>query len=248
MENNTQHSKLDETIKQRLHDYQGSFESADWSRMERMLDAAPRSTSFKWNYVLNGVIGVAVLTGIYMSFQLIRSSDKKETTTAPETEQTPTEQHVVTTAPIQNNNVEVPVVVNETPQQPVVSEEVPANSGNTTTNALQATTPVNKSTQLAIDPAIQKKKKDSTKNPGIDPEELKNVRVVGMGNEPVFGDMLDSSKGIISETKEKKELKEAAKKSKSLPVGWDSFMLSNVNPDSIKSYRERMKSDSLKTE
>jgi hypothetical protein len=70
--------------------------------------------------------------------------------------------------------------------------------------------------------------------------------VIGMGNEPVFGDMLDSSKGIINETKEREETKKAAK-TKTYPIGWNNFMLSNVNPDSIKNYHERMQKDSLKS-
>lgn len=67
-----------------------------------------------------------------------------------------------------------------------------------------------------------------------------------MGNEPVFGDMLDSTKGIIRVTKEKEETKQAAKKPSEYPIGWNNFMLSNVNPDSLKHYRESIKNDTLK--
>jgi hypothetical protein len=67
-----------------------------------------------------------------------------------------------------------------------------------------------------------------------------------MGNEPIFGDMLDSTKGIIRESKEKDATKQAAKKPSEYPIGWNSFMLSNVNPDSIKHYRESIKKDTLK--
>jgi hypothetical protein len=67
-----------------------------------------------------------------------------------------------------------------------------------------------------------------------------------MGNEPIFGDMLDSSKGIIGETREKEETKKAAKAKKGTPVGWDKFMLPNVNADSLRKYRE--KRDSSKTD
>lgn len=74
---------------------------------------------------------------------------------------------------------------------------------------------------------------------------MPDVSVLGMGNEPVFGDMLDSSKGIVGETREDAEKKEAAKKSREVPVGWNTFMLKNVNPDSIKNYRERLKKDSI---
>ena len=67
-----------------------------------------------------------------------------------------------------------------------------------------------------------------------------------MGNEPIFGDMLDSTRGIIRVTKEKEETKQAAKKPSEYPIGWNNFMLTNVNPDSIRHYRESMKKDSIK--
>ena len=74
----------------------------------------------------------------------------------------------------------------------------------------------------------------------------KNPVVLGMGNEPIFGDMLDSSKGIIGETKEKESTKKAATSKKNTPVGWDAIMLGNVNPDSLRKYRE--KKDSTKNQ
>jgi hypothetical protein len=92
------------------------------------------------------------------------------------------------------------------------------------------------------------KKESSGQNDKLDPETVKNVRIMGMGNEPVFGDMLDSSKGIVGETAESEETKKEAVKHKDLPPGWNSFMLSNVNIDSLKNYRTRMKKDSVKTE
>ena len=67
-----------------------------------------------------------------------------------------------------------------------------------------------------------------------------------MGNEPIFGDMLDSSKGVIGTTQEKDETKKAAKSQSNKNIGWDNIMFSNVNPDSIRKHREAMKKDTLK--
>lgn len=244
MLNNTPNSKLDETIKQTLSGYEAPAEGADWNRMEQMLDNLPRSTPFKWSYVLNGFIGLAICTGAYFTYTAIKSHPAAPKVTAP--------------APV----LETPVVSTPAPKATApttTSEPAPAvmSSGSNTTTGTASTpvsipvagnTTANTTGTEAQQLAKSKKKKDNAAAPVLDPEELKNIRVIGMGNEPVFGDMLDSSKGIVGETKEKQELKEAAKKNKSLPVGWNSFMLSNVNPDSIKSYRERVKKDSVKIE
>jgi hypothetical protein len=66
MGNNTQNSKLDETVKQTLNHYETPYDAADWSRMENMLDASPKSSSFKWSYSLNIFIGLTVLGGSYL--------------------------------------------------------------------------------------------------------------------------------------------------------------------------------------
>lgn len=238
MVNNTPDSKLDEAVKQTLKNYEAKYDASDWARMESMLDAAPKTVSFKWSYVLNGVIAVVVCGGVYIGYSAI--SSKQNTSVKTET-----------TSPLPAPKKTEPAVVKSTPP-PV----------NTTINTVQpavespstittTTTPV----QLPVNPALtanveQKKIKTKVKDVDVQVEDpdLKNLRVIGMGNEPVFGDMLDSSKGIVKETQEKLETKEAAKKSKDLPVGWNSFMLSNVNPDSIKSYKERMKKDSTKVQ
>ena len=93
----------------------------------------------------------------------------------------------------------------------------------------------------------EKSKKENTSIPPASPDEgvIIHQRVMGMGDDPVFGDMIDPSKGIVGETKEKDETKKAAV-SKKPPVAWDAIMFPNVNPDSLRKYRERH--DSTKVE
>lgn len=236
MVNNTPNSKLDDKVKETLNNYEAKYDSPDWSRMERMLDAAPQTVSFKWSYVLNGVIAVAVCGGAYLAYNAISSSSPKQNT-GIQTE---------TTSPVPAPAKTQPVPVK--PNPPVVS------TGPTVTTSTEtATVPANPTIQIPVNTSVTanaepKKIKNKVPETKVEDPDLKNIRVIGMGNEPVFGDMLDSSKGIIKETKETVETKEAAKKNKDLPVGWNSFMLSNVNPDSIKSYKERIKKDSTKVQ
>ena len=53
-------------------------------------------------------------------------------------------------------------------------------------------------------------------------------------------------KGVVGNTQEKETTKKAAKTQSNKNIGWDNFMFSNVNPDSIRKHRESMKKDTLK--
>jgi hypothetical protein len=239
MVNNTSTGKLDESVKQTLSNYEAEYDASDWSRMESMLDAAPKAVTFKWSYVLNTFIGLAVCGGIYLAYVAStgKSSVKENTATTSPSKSTESP------APAIQKPVPVPVVNNTAVPEPMPASTV-------------STTPVISNTSGLTASGLRPKpsgeaglKKDKDKeNAGIDAETLKNVRMIGMGNEPVFGDMLDSSRGIVGETQETEETIKEAAKHKDLPAGWNTFMLTNLNPDSIKSNRARMKKDSLKSE
>lgn len=256
MVNNTQNSKLDETVKQTLSNYEAKFDVGDWAKMESILDAAPKSSSFKWSYTLNIFIGAAVLTGGYFIYKLvntIKTSEKLEVT-----------------APIIENKI---ATGNTKPEiKPLTTPSIiqPPQTNTALTSATELSAKKNNvaivtndkktipSENNNIDPSLSKnlisdktktKKSDKTKvNKEVEDEFNKTQQVIGMGNEPIFGDMLDSSKGIIAETREKEETKKAAKSKTEYPVGWNTFMLSNVNLDSIKNYRAKNAKDSLKKE
>jgi hypothetical protein len=229
MGNNTQNSKLDDAIKKSLSDYEARYDAADWSRMESMLDAAPRAAQFKWSYVLNSVIVVAVLGGCWLVYNTISSEEKvADTKTAVEA---PAPKAVIV-SPTPVTKASTPVADSAPVSTPPVI--TPPVITNVTTPNATAATPVTKNRNKPVTPS------------GTPATATEAPRFIGMGNEPVFGDMLDSSKGIIGTTKEKEETRKAAKERTDYPVGWNSFMLSNVNPDSIRKYRERMKADSTK--
>lgn len=239
MINNTpeSNSRLDNTVKETLTNYEASFDPNDWSRMESMLDAAPKPSSFKWSTVI-GIAAVLIVIGgsylLYNSLSSSKSIDKSDTT--------PVENVVkIIQKPIVVPKVTPPAISPAAVSEEVIKEIVEPDKIATTKE------PVNKTVTnptVASKEGKTKTKKEKTKVIKVSEETGNTQQVIGMGNEPVFGDMLDSSRGIVGETREKEETKKAAKAKKDLPVGWDNFMLKNVNPDSIKKHRE--KRDSIK--
>ena len=245
MENNTPPSKLDETIKEHLSNYDAKYDTGDWSRMERMLDAAPKSMAPSGSYNKAIIIGAAVLVGGFLIFKVVGSS-KSTPETSTETTVTPTEtkiEPIPTPAPVVAKTItspapkEQPTVIPEskTPVMPVAKTVVP-----------EVKTPVNskEASDKALAEKTRKEKEKKLKNTKLDPESLKNQKVSVMGKEPIFGDQLDSSKGIVRETKEKESTKKQAvsKGSGTVGLGLGSLLL---NADSIKKQQERMQKDTL---
>ncbi|MDQ3045919.1 MAG: hypothetical protein M3R27_00090 [Bacteroidota bacterium] len=237
MGNNTPDSKFDDTIKDSLKNYEGNENGSDWARMERMLDAAPKVMRFKWSYMLSAFVGIAVLAGGYFIYSAV--SNKKpsadEEVVAPENKITPADN--TRTKP----QIVKPAVKSPEPAvTPVMKDQPPA----PVSNIIIPPVTENKEKVAAEKILTDKKNKQQKSKAAEEAEYNKNQKVFGMGNEPVFGDMIDSSKGIVNETKEKESTKKAAKNTTTYPVGWNSIMLSNVNLDSLKKYRE--KKDSVK--
>jgi hypothetical protein len=238
MIDNTPNTKLDEAVKNALKEFDASADSNDWSRMENMLNAAPKQTQFNWKYSLTIIIGITILGGGYMIYKQLSNSSKNEMevdkpllvkpstpTPAVQTKVTPTKEPESTTPEITESQVEM-IKAEETK---IISKEIKAPITTTSTKEKNK----NKDTKATL-------KTDSEKN------NTKVHPIIRMGNEPIFGDMLDSSRGVIGTTQEKDETKKAAKTQSNKNIGWDNIMFSNVNPDSIRKHRESMKKDTLK--
>jgi len=237
MINNTPGSKLDETVKSTLNNYEAQYDASDWSRMEQMLDAAPKSSNFKWSHAITVVAVLAVLGGGYALYSAFsgKGSPKTEVITAPPAApaNTPKEEPKASTPP--------PVV-----SSPVISEPAKEEPAAVSPEKV-AESPPQKSPageNLAAGEKLKAKKEKSPKKETTEPIIDAHDKIIGMGNEPVFGDMLDSSKGIIGSTKEKEEIKKAAK-SKKGTVGWDIFT-PHMNVDSMRKVREQR--DSLRNQ
>lgn len=229
MVNDTNNSKLDQAIKQTLSNYEAPYNATDWEKMEGMLDAAPKSGNFKWSYSLNILIGVLVLGGIYLIYNSISSSKKIDNTKNTEAQQ-PVKSPVNTTTAVSKP---LPVAV----PPPVVSTA--------TVMATPLETPIVKEeTSVKSEPAVVEPKNKKAED-AIEKNAKKPQRVFVKGNEPIFGDMLDSSKGIVGKTKEKEATKKAVKAQPDNSIGWNSFLM-KTNLDSLKKYHEQQQKDSLK--
>jgi hypothetical protein len=233
MVNDANNSKLDQAIKQTLSNYEAPYNAADWEKMESMLDAAPKSVNFKWSYSLNILIGILVLGGIYLIYNSINSSKKIDNTKNTEAQQPAVESPVNT---ITTTSKPLPVAV----PPPVVSTA-------TVTAAPVETPLVKEETTAKKEPVVIETKSKKTEEATDKNEKIakKPQRVFVKGNEPVFGDMLDSSKGIVGKTKEKEETKKAVKAHPDNSIGWNSFLM-KTNLDSLKKYHDQQQKDSLK--
>lgn len=236
MENNTPPNKLDETIKDNLSNYDAKYDSGDWARMERMLDATPKSIVKTGSYNMALIIGGVILVGGFVIYKGISSSK----TTTENTTETP----VTTPEPkteIISKPVPAPVVTNTVTTAPIVTEApvvVPE---------VKTVVPETKNTVATVDTkekTIAEKKVTEKKSKKNDNDINKTQKVTVMGNEPIFGDMIDSSKGIVRETKEKESTKKAAvTKGTSGNVGLSGLL--NLNADSIRKQKEQLQKDSL---
>lgn len=237
MENNSTPSKLDETLKENLSNYDAKYDSGDWARMERMLDAAPKSIAPKGSYNMAIIIGGIVLVGGFAIYKGVTSSSDSKPESTTETEITTPEVKTETAAkPAPVNVVKPsPSVVSTNTTTPVVSTVVPE---------VKTTSPAVKNTSTTTEtkpPVLAEKKKNEKKTSSeTDPNKITKMSV--MGNEPIFGDMIDSSKGIIHKTKEKESTKKAAvEKGSKSTVGLSSLF--NLNADSLRKQKELMQKD-----
>lgn len=235
MIDNTPNTKLDEAVKNALKDFEAPYDSNDWSRMDSLLNVAPKQTQFNWKYSLNIIIGIAILGGSFLIYkQLSTPSIKTEEITTPiiqQTTKTPTPTPIITEK--------------ATEIAPPTDTETEAKATESNINEIQLKTVTKPEATI-----VSKEKNKTKETNSVSKKSEKNTTnihsVMKMGNEPIFGDMLDSSKGVIGTTQEKDETKKAAKSQSNKNIGWDNIMFSNVNPDSIRKHREAMKKDTLK--
>jgi type IV secretory pathway VirB10-like protein len=222
MADNTTENKLDEAIKNTLNTYEDPLDAGDWARMEAMLNAAPKTNTFRWTFPLTAFIGIAILSGgiiIYNTIHLKKTSTESAVETPQPFEKTAVPQKTLPLVP-SFTKTEIPVISSP------VKKELPAfKIKEKNISSVNKTTPNtngnNTSTADALEKGSTKEKNKNVKESTIDKDSSKKQSVSVMGNEPIFGDMIDSSKGVIYETKEKNTTKKAAKSKSNTPIGWD---------------------------
>lgn len=229
---NNPDSKLDETIKNTLNNYEATSDAGDWARMEAMLTVAPKDNAFRWTMPLTVFVGIALLTGGIILYKTIYFQKTSTETTVE------TPQPIDKTAASKKTLTPLPSITKK--ETPVVS--TPANKKKNVikireknVSAVNTTTPETNVNNTATADALEKgatiEKNKKVIESSIPKDSSKKQSVSVMGNEPIFGDMIDSTKGVIYETKEKNRTKKAAKSKSNTPIGWD---LLKQNVDSLK--------------
>ena len=219
------HSKLDEEIKNSLSKYESSNQSSDWSRMENMLKATPKATKSNWTGVVSFVIGIAVLSLAYLIYDKYNTTKPAEQLSSPANQvKAETNGNAVISEPV------IPKAENENSASDKSTIESSAKNDNSISNTEnKSEVKTNKTAEAKTIEAVKEN------NSSVKP------KIYIMGNTPVFGDMLDSSKGIIGETKEKESTKKAAINHSDKPIGWNKF----INSDSLNKFKEEHLKDSL---
>jgi hypothetical protein len=178
----------------------------------------------------------ALLLGSFLVYKAVNTSgsgtDAASNTPAPEVKPEPAAVSTNPPAAAHTNTV-------------VSAPPVTSNAPAVTTTVPPASTSPEKAipTAAEADKAMAEKTKRDMKRRESEADYNKTQKVTIMGNEPIFGDMIDSSKGVIHSTKEKESTKQAAKTKGTGGIGLNSLF--NLNLDSIKKYNESFKKDSI---
>lgn len=219
MTTNSNSNKLDEKIKESLSNYKVANQTGNWSQMEEMLEKIPTSGSFKKYYLIGGILGLAILGGVY--FFINSSTDSK----VPENKTI--EQPILEKPSVTNTEIAKPEkIVNIPLEKTVVSSEI----------NVKPDVSINKETKLEAKKSILKAAETTKENTISKP-----AQIIIMGNQPIFGDMLDSARGIISKTKENESTQKSAVINSEKPIGWNKF----INSDSLKKKADLELKDSL---
>src|SRR5580698_5522620 len=102
----TNNSKLDEKIKQSLSNYKANDSVPEWTRMEKMLDVTPQTSTFRRSYILGSLAIVAVIGGGYLFYNNFNASKtiEKTVSTAPVQPINTNSNSVVTNSEINKQN------------------------------------------------------------------------------------------------------------------------------------------------
>ena len=249
MGNNSTSTKFDDKIKQVLSNYQADFDTNDWAKMDSKLNAVSSSNTFNSKYIIRIAVAIALLAGVYFAYTAIDWTKSKPTETiVPEakiekkTEPPVVKKEIIIPPVVDTASKIIADTITEKNNEAEIEKELVAEKKKIEKeNAKKEKIEKEKTTSQKLT-ADKNKKTDKNKN--HDDDGIKPEKVYTMGNEPIFGDMLDSSRGIIGRTKESTETKKAAQSKADVPIGWNQFMLKNVNVDSLRSYRA--KKDSIK--
>lgn len=250
MVNKKHNSKLDEVIKETLSNFEASNSIADWAKMERMLDAAPKSNSFRYKHKLLSIfesekgapkskvakwvfspyffIALVLVIGAYFLFNILNSSKTIEDTTdsAPKLIiGADTLQTIPPVLPVDVLSAESKIE----PPKDSIKIPPPAEVDLVKTDEIEK---IKKDAILAKEAALIEKAK-------IKKEQAIKKELIGKS---------DSSKAVTGELNEKNVInpvEEENKEQSIIPLGRNNFLLYN-NSDSLKKIQIQQAKDTLK--
>ena len=257
---NSQESKLDLLIKKTLSSYEVEYNADDWSKMEKVLEVVPKSKPFKASYLLFLLIGVLVIYGSYLLYTKISFEKKsaiinpvilqKDSIVAPKSISTKSiisTKKIVSIDSVSQKNSSYVNQDSIDDFTAMEAEKLNATEDEKKLSKIKASEKTEKQDSLLKEKKLKKElaAKEKLKNKlAAKEKELNKQQNSKDSEEAAFGDMLDTTRGIVREIKEKDQSKKPEVENNKTPVGWNSSLLKDVNPDSIKVRRTRK--DSLK--
>ncbi|MES2593061.1 MAG: hypothetical protein V4608_14355 [Bacteroidota bacterium] len=260
MVNNTHDRKLDELVKQALTDYEVPSADSDWSQMETILDAAPKSTSTNFTLFESSsftkvvlpytIIAIVMLVGGYFIYTMVNSSKTEDTqiaeTIIADSVEKPTSTVI---APAKEVSKEIAkadsqkvTTVDTAAKVPVAAEKIPAKI----TEPVVAAKPVEKEKSAEKVTAPVVKKVEKTDEEKAAKKELDKQAAIKKEKEKKEKDRKERERKE-KERKEKLKKDSIAKSTqkKSENVGLNNLFLRGINADSVRKYQNQPK-DTLK--
>lgn len=237
MRNNDTHNKLDNFIKDSLHDVEIPYDENHWKEMEQKLNAQPQGSSFlkNFNFSLNVTIGAVIIGSGLAIYAFTGNSTASKTVTEKANETTVLSIEPTTKASIDKNvSEQKATVVAITETVPVEQQtESLINSAIEKTvanNLLIEPVSINTNQKIVIAEEKTKKKTTTSENKTEDAnfiavfDKLKKDHVV------TFGDMIDPKNGFIKNTSEPTALRKEAEQK----ITEGNQVLEEIKNDSIR--------------
>ena len=265
MVNKMHKSKLDEVVKQTLSTYTASNSVADWAKMERLLDAAPKSNSFRYKHKLLSTvesvktsnstkwlfspyffIALVLVCGAYFLYNILSSSKSIESTT-------PSAQHnIISVDTLQTITAPVPVdtlsvIKTDPPKDSLVNPLLTEDKALIKAQEIEAV----KNEALIAKEAALLAKTEKIKAEKIKAENLKKLseqELIDKKNATNLSDKKDSAKTATEELNEKNVINPVQEENNEqliIPLGGNNILLYN-NSDSLKKSQIQQPKDSLK--
>jgi hypothetical protein len=248
METKSTANILDEKVIDLMRKYDAGYDAGDWSRMDRMLDMTPKSTSYSISsakLVKVGVIAASILLGSFLIYKVIdistnRTSETTQPVSEPEKEVMPS---AVTTPPPAPTATAITGKTDDS-AQPTFSLPGPVNAPSATSTISTAPSAVEgKKTEINEEAKKENTAVKATTIESVQPKERQEETHPVIHKEETT--RKEETKDIQSTTSPTEE--KVAEQSKAKGTGKVGLSgLLKLNVDSIKKQKELIQKDTVK--